>query len=195
MHYYIIEIFLYETALHENIDPARYGTYPFGRLNMLYACLNSTKLCFDTFFSTPLSNLSDLPYTIWTLLGHAIVVLSKLSLFRTEGWDHAHLRRIIDVSECMDKLVQRFEEAKALAEAPLGSNPLPRNVPQLFMMLPSTLQRVKTAHEAMYVAQTYQTSDSPSADTAARLANDDFGVLPPNSFFDFLDEDFWQQCT
>ena len=85
VHYHIFEILLYEAALDDNMDSVRYGTYPFNRLNMLYAGLNSTKLCFEASYSVPPSALYDLPYMVWTLLGHVRVVLSRLSLLEAEG--------------------------------------------------------------------------------------------------------------
>lgn len=163
MHYHLMEIFLYEPALNDNMDPLRYGTYPFARLNMLYACLNSTKRCFDTISSFPPSELFDLPHTIWTILGYAIVVLSRLSLLRAAGWDPEHVRSVIDISESMDSLLRRLDEAKAFAGTPsgeIGQNMESQNVPQLFMMLPSKLHMVKAAHEAMWAAQTKSNQNS-----------------------------------
>ncbi|OQV08214.1 Fungal specific transcription factor domain-containing protein [Cladophialophora immunda] len=199
MHYYLMEIFLYEAALNDNMEPLRYGTYPFARLGMLCACLNSTKLCFDTISSFPLSELFDLPHTIWTILGHAIVVLSKLSLLRAAGWDPEYVRSVLDVSECMDVLVRRLDKAKALTGTPseqVGQDLATRDVPQFFLMLPSKLQMVKAAHEARWPAQTNSTDPNScltSAETGVVLTDDNFPMSPMMDLFEFFDEDFWQQ--
>lgn len=202
MHFYMVEIFLYETALNDNIEPLRYGTNPFARLNMLYACLNSTKLFFDTVNSFPVSEFFSLPYTIWTYLGHTLSVLSRLSLLRVEGWDQNYVRSVLDISECLDNLASRLDEAKAAVETLSGQishNSLARDVPQPFLMLSSNLQRVKAAHEAKYTAQTTNESDqSPDLSCAELIvmSTDDELVVPPTtSFFEFLDENFWQQFT
>jgi len=201
IHYYAIEIFLYETALNDNIDALRYGMYPFARLNMLYACLNSTRLCFDTAYALPLSEWFHLPYTMWTLMGHAIVVLSRLSLFRAEGWDQEYIRSILDFSGVMDTLVRKLDEAKALAEKPsrpLGDNALPRVVLQPFSTLSTKLQWIKAAHEAKYAAQTSKSDQIPdlsSAETVVMPTDDEFAMPPTTPFFEFLDDNFWQQFS
>ena len=201
MHYYIVEIFLYERAIDERDQSPQYSAYPFTRLHMLHACLNSTRLCFDTFHAIPLSRLFDLPYTTWTSLGHAIVVLSKLSLLQTTDWDHEYVQNVLNFSECMDKLVQTLDNAKASAESTMerdGQNWLPQNVPQLFSMLPGTLQRVKAVHEAMHAAQisaSGQGLELPSAESGEIFTDDEFLVSSATSFSYFFNEDFWQHFT
>jgi hypothetical protein len=190
MHYYLIEISLYEAAMNEDIEPSQYGTYPFARLSLLHACLNSTKLLFDTFQVFPPSQVFDLPYTIWTLLEHAIVVLSRLSSFQTEGWDHGYVRSIFDFAGCMDRLTQRLDEATALAEATsgkIGHNSLPRAASRLFSGL-------KAAHQSKYATQAQPSDPSSvfSAEPSSIPLDDEFGLPPTPSFFEFLDESFWQ---
>ena len=201
MHYYIVEIFLYEGAIDESDQPPRYGMYPFTRLHMLHACLESTRLCFDAFHSIPLSRLFDLPYTTWTSLGHAIVVLSKLSLLRTKDWDHAYMQNVLNFSECMDNLTRKLDNAKSLAESTMdrdGQILLPQDVPQLFSMLPGTLQRVKTVHEAMYAAQISASGEGlelHSVEVGGTFTDDDFLMPSATSFSDIFNEDFWQHFT
>lgn len=178
--------------LYEDGSAPQDGMYPSTSLSLLHACLNSSKLCLDTLYLLPLSTLVDLPYTSWTLLGHAIVVLSKLSLLQAEGWDEKHVQNVLDFPGCMDRLARRFEEAKALAGTKPGyvnHNVLPRHAPQLLLKLPSTLQRVKVAHEAMRVRKTTATSQTP--EPSPMLSSDDFDVPLDTSFFEFLDEDYW----
>ena len=201
LHYYAIEIFLYQTALNDDIGPSLYGMYPFSRLHILYACLNSTKLCFETAYTLPPSQWFDLPWSIWSLLGHAIVILSRLSLLRAEGWDQEYVRRTINFSGTMDALARQLDIARVLAESQsfqIGRNQLPRVVPQLFLTFSAKLRRVKAAHEAKYMAQAMNSHPIPDphpTDALVIPTDDDFAMPSTTFFCDFLDESFWQQFT
>ena len=191
MHYYLVEVSLYEAAMNEDFDSSQNGIHPFARLSLLHACLNSTKLMFDTFQDFPLTQVFDLPYTVWTLLEHAVVVLSRLSSFKMEGWDHEYVHSILHFAECMDKLTQKLDQATALAETSsgeIGHNSLPRAASRLFSGL-------KVAHQATYATHV-PPSDPMSAMFAAEASSvpldDGFGMPPTPSFFEFLDETFWQ---
>ncbi len=194
MHYYLIEVLLYETALDSDVGQRRYGSYPLARLNMLHACLNSTKLCFDTFYSFPVSQLFNLPYTVWTLIEHAIVVLSRLSSLQAEGWDHDYVRSILDFAACMDMLSQRLDEATAGVDITSGQgdyNSVPRATSRLFSGL-------KAAHKAKSRSQAHQNEQTPGFDSSVSGTTplfDEFDVQPASSFFEFLDEEFWQQFS
>lgn len=198
LHLYIVKIFLYEKAIDEADEPPPYAMYRFARLHMLHACLDSARLCFDAFHSIPLATLFVLPYTTWTSLGHAIVVLSKLSLFRTKDWDHAYMRSVLDFSECMDRLTQTLDSARALAESTRerdARNSESQNVSQLFSMLLGTLQRVKAVHEAMYTAQMKASGESTELlfESSGGTLTDDEMLMPSATFFsDFFTDDYWQ---
>nr|KAK5451282.1 hypothetical protein LTR18_001301 [Exophiala xenobiotica] len=201
LHFYAIEIFLYQTALNGDVEPALYGMYPFSRLHILYACLNSTKLCFETAYTLPPSQWFDLPWSVWSLLGHAIVVLSRLSLLQAEGWDQEYVRRTINFSGTMDALAQQLDIARVLAESQsfqIGHNQLPRVVPQVFLTYSAKLRRVKASHEAKYMAQSMNSHpmpDLPPMDALDIPTDDDFAMPYTTFFCDFLDESFWQQFT
>ncbi|EXJ68069.1 uncharacterized protein A1O5_08684 [Cladophialophora psammophila CBS 110553] len=198
LHYHAIEILLYETALNDGIGLSRYGAYPFSRLSMLYACLNSTKLCFETAYTIPAFDWFDLPYAVWALLGHAIVVLSRLSLSKADGWDQEYVRKTIDFSATMDKLMRHLDAAKELAENQSWYQ-LSRVVPQLYLTFMEKLRRIKAAHEAKYRAQQASipgvtTIPSP-AQTIMMLTDDEIGMQRTPFFCDFLNDDFWEQFT
>lgn len=155
---------------------------------MIYACFNSTKHWFETLYTIPTSTMLDLPYPIWELLGYAITVLSRLSLFRAHGWDHEHVRGILDFSGCMDRLSEKLDEAKVLSTNP-GSNSetynsLPQDASRLFL-------RIKVAHEAQLEAQENPSAECPdfcSAQTAMGSWNEDEEL----DFFEFLNDNFWK---
>ena len=198
MHYHIIEISLYEIALNDNIVSLRYGMYPFARLNMLYACLNSIRRCFDAAYELPLSKWFDLPYTIWALLGHTILALSKMTFLNADGWEQDYVRSIVDFPVMIDTLARKLDEAKATADnssPETGHSPFARDVLQLHSTLSSNLQQFKLVHNK-YSAQMDRPTQNPvasSADTFVIHPEDEFNVLPQAQFFEFLDYDFWNQ--
>ncbi|KIW95391.1 uncharacterized protein Z519_03975 [Cladophialophora bantiana CBS 173.52] len=198
LHYHAIEILLYETALNDGIGPSRYGTYPVSRLSMLYACLKSTKLCFETAYTIPNFEWFDLPYAVWALLGHAIVVLSRLSLFKAAGWDQEYVRKTIDFSATMEKLMRHLDAAKELAETRSWYQ-LPRVVPQLYLTFMEKLRRIKAALEAKYKAQQASipgvTAIPSPAQTIMMLTDDEIGMQRTPFFCDFLNDDFWEHFT
>lgn len=168
---------------------------------MLSACLESIKLCLDVFHSIPHSRLFDIPYTTLTLLSHAIVVLSKLSLLRTKDWDHAYAQNILDFAKSMDRLKQKVNDAKALADNSTEEdkqNSFIPTIPRLFSMLPDTLQKVKVVHEAMYAAQISSLGPGlqlPFAELGGTFTEDDFLRISAPSFSNVFLDDFWQHLT
>lgn len=192
---------MYERAIDPKDEPSEYAAYPFARLQMLSACLESIKQCLDAFYSIPDARLFDTPYTTLTFLGHVLVVLSKLSLLQTKDWDPAYAQSVLNFAESMDKLTQKVKDAKALAESAMkrdNKNSLLQTVPKLFLMLPGTLQKVKVSHEAMYTAQTSSSSQRmqyPAAELDGTLMEDELLRMSASSFSDFFIEDFWQHLT
>ncbi|KAI1620278.1 hypothetical protein EDD37DRAFT_697816 [Exophiala viscosa] len=197
-HHYAIEMFLYQTALYDNINPSLYGTHPFSRLHILYACLESTKHCLETAYTLPPSQWFDLPWSVWSLLGHAIVVLSKLSLLKFEGWDREHVSKTMDFSETMDALQQQLDTAKAWVEnqsTKHGHDQFTRVVPQLYSAFSAKLKRVKASHEAKLAQTMIACPMSDLADTLAIPADDDFAIPSTTFFGDFLHESLWEHFT
>lgn len=201
IHYHVIEIFLYEGAIDARDQPSENGTYPFARLHMLHECLEATRQCFTAFHSIPPSQLFDLPYTTLTFLGHAVVVLSKLSLLRTKDWDDARVQNVVDFSGTIGRLIQKIHDAKAVAKSAAerdGREFSPQNVPKMFRMLPDTLRKVEAVHEAMNAAQLRSSSQgpqSPSAEFVGAFTEDEFLTMSAQSFPDVFNDGFWQQYT
>ena len=177
--------------------------YSFSQLNLLFTCLNSTKSCFDAFFSLPLTTWFELPYMMWSMLGHTIVVLSKLTHFTCEGWDQQYVRTVLDFSETVDTVARKLDEARALAElsaqqtVAAGDNSLPRGVPELFSTLPLKFHQIKAAHEAMSATRALNRSElmqdhSAGANTTA-LSENDLAMPSTAALFEFLDDSFWVQ--
>lgn len=168
---------------------------------MLSACAKSIRLCLDVFHSIPHSRLFDVSYTTLTLLGHALVVLSKLCLLQTKTWDHTYTQDVLDFAESMDELIQKVNDATALVENTVeGDNggSVPQEFPKFFSMLPATLRKIKFAHASMYAAQMSSSSQilqQPSAESDGSFMEDHLLTVPGPSFSDFFIEDFWQHLT
>lgn len=188
---------MYERAIDPMDQPSQYGTYPFARLHMLCACLESLRQCLDAFRSIPPSHLFDISYTTLTLFSHTFVVLSKLSLLRTKDWDHAYAQKVLSFAEIADGTTQQIRDAKALAESAMQGEDeasVLLTIPKLFLMIPDTLQKVKAVHETMCAAQN-SSSDTmlPYTSTGfeGAFSEDEFLKLPSEFFVD----DFWQYLS
>lgn len=194
IHYYNIEIYLYEVALSDNHNFIDYGTFPFTRLDMLFACLNSTRAFFDSWNSVPLSAYSASPYTIWTQVGHALVALSKLTLFVGRGWDQNYVRSIIDFAKTIDKFKADVEEVRKLTTQHQDE----QMIPEYFPGLGEKLQLMKDFNERRLRAQS--THQGPTPDTSSvegvslpEIPDDIFA--PGTTLFQFMNDQFWQEFT
>ena len=193
----IIEAFPYEIALNDRINPSRYSMHHFSRLNMLYACLKSAKSCFDAFLLLPASVWFELPYILWSMLSHSIMILSKLSLFTGEGWDQQYVRSVLDFSSNVDRIAHKLDEAKALMKlsAADSSSIFRGDVPEFFSTLSLKLQHIKTAHETRLAAQLNASRDPPLNSNASAISEDELAMPPGTELFEFLDDSFWVQFT
>lgn len=179
------------------------------RYSMLFACLNSAKSSFEAFFSLPIYIDFDLPYTVWTLLGHMLVVVSRLTLFNADGWDQAYMRNNLDFFDILNKLARRLEDATAYVTSSAdggGSDsmsPLPRSVPELFASFAQKMQNARDVHEAKRAAQSRQDQAAVAAancqmqseGVVAPAYPDDLNLPGSTALFEFLDENFWSQFT
>jgi hypothetical protein len=169
-------VYLYEIALSDSIPSTRYkgndggGSFPMTRLKMLFACFEATKSCFDVIFGMPDSTWLESPYILWTLIGHASVILSKLCLFNAEGWDAEYVRNTLDFLAVIDRMASKLERAKGTATAtaaePAVSGQdidtsannitLPWCTPSIFRAITPKLQLWKDVHETHRAAQMRQ---------------------------------------
>lgn len=112
MHYYHAEESLYEVALSRNPVVDSFSSRDFHRLELLYACLESNKMFFDTFFTIPEYRYICFSLPTWTQVAHSIMILQLLSTFEHPDWNLVYVRETIDFMEVMDKLVERFDKVE-----------------------------------------------------------------------------------
>jgi len=199
-----MEIYLYGVAVHDTNNSASYGDFSMTRLKMLFACLDSTKSFFDTWYAIPISAYLDSSYFPWTLLGHASVVLSKLCLYDEQGWDPGYASDTIDFCTTVDKVIARMEEAKAAAkQAALHNLDAPSSfaVPHVFNDIGPKMQQWKElqnyrASQLRHRQRPQQRMSTESGETetiASNIPNDEFLFPGGTSLMDFLDDSFWPQ--
>jgi hypothetical protein len=114
------EIYLYEISLCDwSRHPSAYPTYSTTsqRVETLHQTLLATASFLTTFLSLPICLYSSLPFITWAQTLHAMQVLSKLSLLNdVPGWDLAYVREVMDFSSLMERLTERFEQARRAEE-------------------------------------------------------------------------------
>jgi hypothetical protein len=201
LHRYSILIYTYEQALEPRTTSLATGSESFARLHTLHACLETTRLFLETYHAIPAAYLFEMSYMTLNLLARAIVVLSKLSMLVTTGWDRAHVQKVVSFSGNIDRLIQKIDDARADAAEETVQNDhdlLPKNVPRVFIMLPNTLQKVLAVHEAMSatVSRSFsQSSNTSSANTISISADEGFISASAQSYPDFFNEHLWQDLT
>lgn len=115
MHYHSVEIHLYEIGLS---GPHHTGNnQSFQRLELLYACLLSAKSYIQAFCQVPTTSYSSLSFVTWIQLSHTLTILCRLLLVNSEGWDVAHAREVVDFPTILQRLIEKFSEAKKITEA------------------------------------------------------------------------------
>lgn len=165
---------------------------------MLEKCAEATRQCFDALQSTSHSLFFDIPYTSLNLMSHAIVILSKLTLLRTKSWHLSDMQNLPDFPSTMERVIENIHLARAAEHdmsAPSDTISFDGNVPKLFTMLPETLRKIASVHEAMHAAQLKsldQGLPSPFTDFDLTYTWDDFLAIPAGPFPDMFDAEFWQ---
>lgn len=145
-HYDTLEMLLYEVALSGELSNAQCSGYNITRLDILFRCLEATKLFFNDFYSVPSHYFAFLPFTIWCQFGHAVVTLSRLSLFRGDnGWDLEYVRSTIDFDQTIDKLAQKLEGARKFIEQASGTRSS-AELPEIFGRLAHRMRVMKESH-------------------------------------------------
>ncbi|KAK9369480.1 hypothetical protein V1509DRAFT_619548 [Lipomyces kononenkoae] len=169
LHYYVVELSLYEIALEDDFPAERYGDYPLTRLSILYSCLTATKAFFDTFFLVPMRQYFNLSHPVHITFSHALGILSRLLVFTGENWDREYVRSIIDFPVVTNTLITRIQnsvESSLLEQQPY-------RVPEIFASLISRVHVFEEIHEARRTAL-MERGDSIAADDIALTAAGDF---------------------
>jgi hypothetical protein len=180
--FYSAEISLLEVAVHNYMAPVNPNDH-LHRLDLLYACLQSTKSLFDAYASLPWTVYFTVTFEFFARWRHAIVVLSKLTLFDYEGWDTEHVRKQIDLIRLLDQVSEQFNEAKKVFQA----NPLTMEH-DTFSRFAKMLQDMK----ASYIANLESDFSHGASLLQPRMATTQVENGVPGSQFEYsVGEVFW----
>ena len=118
--YHTIEIALYKASLIDD-DPSQEtaADQELAVLDLLSSCLRSTRAFFDAFLSIPVNMIPHIPYAYWLQFRHGLMILSRLSGYRSKGghWDQAYVRSTVDYYDVCDRLIAKVNAAKAMCPA------------------------------------------------------------------------------
>lgn len=112
-----MEMWLYQVAL-TDIPTSRFGNNLTTRSNMLSSCLTSTKNFFDHILTLPTQSYITSPYPMFSLVSHALAVLSKLHLYVDPSWDRSYVSSVIDFPTIVDHLCSKLDIGTRAARGP-----------------------------------------------------------------------------
>ncbi|KAJ5679749.1 hypothetical protein N7462_007993 [Penicillium macrosclerotiorum] len=148
-HYNTLEILLYRVSLGNDLSDAQYGDYPVTLLDLLFRCLETTKLFFQNFYSLPSALFPLLPFTFYCQFGQAIVTLSRLSLYQTDkgDWDRDYVQQTLDLDHTVDRLTRKMEEVQLSASCTSGcSQQKTDELPEIYGKISRATKMIKEAH-------------------------------------------------
>ncbi|PYH95251.1 hypothetical protein BO71DRAFT_377835 [Aspergillus ellipticus CBS 707.79] len=142
IHYHTLELLTYRTAM------AKLNDHPVAQIDMLCACVESTKSFFDIFFSLPSSLYFQMPYTCWVQLGHGLAILSRLLVYSDSkgNWDQEYARQRLNFDNTVDTFGMKIEETLLLA---LAEN---IEIPSIFAHIKKRIVLWKEGHAARCAA-------------------------------------------
>lgn len=108
------------------------------RTNLLTSSLSAIESLASLFFSLAPQTILAMPYPTWAQIGHAMLILHRLSEVQHGTWDRAYVSSVLDPRETFRKVARRLEEVMTLgmAESP------PRHLPEIFTMLVARLKEL-----------------------------------------------------
>ncbi|KAI9729358.1 MAG: hypothetical protein M1834_006881 [Cirrosporium novae-zelandiae] len=186
LYYYSAQIRLYEVGVYDSPKHIYYGNYPFGHLEILYSCIMAVKDLLDTYYSIPPASYFGFPFYTWLQLGHALIVLSRLSLFQCDGWDLRHIKTIVDFSEAIDRVATQFEEAREFYRV----NELSGESEDILSKFSRKLRRVKGWFEAKLATELGPEIPPQPQSLVTPPATEE---LIDESLFEQLDSSFWDE--
>lgn len=109
--YHFTELLINESAISKSTT--LWNDPDLRRFEVYQSCLVSIKGFLDTFFSTPIALLGNMPFTSYPQLVRVIRCLHTITTVQDPAWDRAAVRRSIDLIPICDKIIGTFEYLKA----------------------------------------------------------------------------------
>jgi len=157
------------------------GQVDFPKLELLYSCLLAAKDYFSSYFLIPADNYFTLPATVWIQLADTLVVLSRLLLIHTDGWDLSYARKLVNLSTILSSLEQNFENASNAARR----TGMVTGDDDMFHAHVMRMRWAKTAYESKLVSEL---EESQMVDVITEKDN----IAKPRDFASY-DNSFWQE--
>lgn len=106
------EVFLYRPSLHKHLFAVNGGeSVGTQRLDMLYACMLSSKKLLDHSITLPSSTFLYHCILGNAHIGHSLSVLIKLTLIEEPGWDFTEIHQTADLRTYFNCFIASFDEA------------------------------------------------------------------------------------
>ena len=112
-HLYSTELTINEVTLSQM--PVISNHLNFQRMESLYACVESVKSWFKTFFTIPPGAYIGFPFSIFSQLVRCLVTLYKLSTLDDPAWDKNGVRKTANLLLILDQVVENMEQVSVLA--------------------------------------------------------------------------------
>ena len=153
----------------------------FQRLESLYACVESVKSWFKTFFTIPPGAYIGFPFSIFSQLVRCLITLYKLSTLDDPGWDKKGVQKTANLLLILDQVITNMEQVSILAG--LDNNDSPER--DVFFRTANMLRYVRPGWEATLVG-----SDASKVSALPDMPNADDPSLSEAFPLDHYDNDW-----
>lgn len=104
--------------------------------HLLVSCVDAIKMIFNLFLQLPIQTIFALPYSTWGQIGHATLMLWRLSEAKNDMWDPTYLYSMVNMREMYKKLAYRLEEVRNH-----GARQTPtRSLPEVFNQMAAKMK-------------------------------------------------------
>lgn len=110
-----IRILLHEVSLYDTIWERNDGITVHSRLDFMWACLEDCRAVIDLILTLPPLFFLTAPYQLWASLAYALLISSRLTLSKVDGWDLSIVRSIFDFQAVLEHVKTKLSDANAWA--------------------------------------------------------------------------------
>ncbi|KAM3068575.1 hypothetical protein ACMFMG_011105 [Clarireedia jacksonii] len=194
MHLYNTEITIHEVALSKELKS---DMDDFSRLESLCICLQAVKAWFEVYLEIPSCDYLGFPFSLYTHMAHCIVALYRLSVFEHPNWDVAMVRRELDLSVVLDKVVKMFESVKEASGLDTGDYETSLECAgMVYFAMARRMAQIKTWWDAKMAAENMTNNDVNNTSMGAGEVSETMGTtaftVDPNQDFWPGDDIWWQ---
>ncbi|KAF2689106.1 hypothetical protein K458DRAFT_292127 [Lentithecium fluviatile CBS 122367] len=99
--------------------------YSMFRTNLLSSCLATIDSLMSLVFALPTDLVLSLPYLHWGQIGHALLILTRLSEVRHEAWNATYVSSVLDPRAIYVRLADKIDEVMAAGGSKMPRQRLP----------------------------------------------------------------------